>query len=549
MSSQTDMKALAEQKIRLEVELDVERSTASQAASELASRIKELEKRVKDFEVKKRLSAVKHHVQHPRLAVAAASSDFSLRAENLELQREIAAKDAVIAKRDAEISRQLDRMRLFRDQFISNIQEIDGDLATGTEASVSTSQAWGTQEREGLFNHTGKSSGLRFASVPSTLQDHSPSLHHKDSPSFLQAVSLEETTSRQHRALPDLTLTESGDYRHHRPSPRTLGYGSRDHDELPTNSSNPTQPEREEHRDDGRSSLPNNSRMGFLRCNDPEHDEYSAVSPSIDAAADTDTGGIMLSPVVTPTKIAANATLGSGTPLVETAPIKATAAAVPEVLPSGQTLPNATAITAPVIPASSSRAMQVKPVAENNPVPSLPASESTPAKLSAGTAPAPSLPVRTAAVITPVPSISTTESTPARVSARANPASYAQAVQKKPVRQLGPNVRMPFAQSAPTHGESSAGNRTEQQSREGPQGHGISQKPNKFVFRKPGTEDQSSREHGDCGGREDRGGRGDRGDRGGRGNRGGHKDRGGRGDSRSSIGKRCQLLDKRSMIR
>lgn len=133
MSFHTDTTALNGRIVRLEAQLDVQQQKS-------ASRIKELEQEVNRLEVDKRLSAAKPDGQGIQVAINTGFSD-ALRAEISQLQKKIAAKDAVIAVKDATIAakdatiKQREEeasglLRKIRATMATAIQDVDGVLMT-----------------------------------------------------------------------------------------------------------------------------------------------------------------------------------------------------------------------------------------------------------------------------------------------------------------------------------------------------------------------------------------------------------------------------------
>ena len=86
MSSHDDKEAQDAKIARLKARLDIHKDMSD-------ARIKELEQKVTDLELDKRLSAMKVQDQAPRPAVSTGSSDPALQAEILQLRQDVAAKD------------------------------------------------------------------------------------------------------------------------------------------------------------------------------------------------------------------------------------------------------------------------------------------------------------------------------------------------------------------------------------------------------------------------------------------------------------------------
>ena len=106
MSSQTDMQALVAKNTRLQAQLEIAESMSASKVTELETKIKELEQKIAALELDKRMSAAMMNAQAPLPAVPT-SSEFVLRGENARLQQEIAAKEAIIAEGDEQVSKLL----------------------------------------------------------------------------------------------------------------------------------------------------------------------------------------------------------------------------------------------------------------------------------------------------------------------------------------------------------------------------------------------------------------------------------------------------------
>lgn len=99
-SHQTDIQALKAKIARLEAELEVEREQSEQAGS----RIKELEQKVKQLEIDKRLSTPKLNDRATQRGLSTDASDPAQRAETSQLRDELVTKDAELATKDAELA-------------------------------------------------------------------------------------------------------------------------------------------------------------------------------------------------------------------------------------------------------------------------------------------------------------------------------------------------------------------------------------------------------------------------------------------------------------
>ena len=132
MSSQTDIQALHAKVARLQVTFEVVRQ---QYASRLevkrqqsASRIVELEDKVTNLEIEKRLSTLKPDHRTFQPAVSTASLEPTLRAEISRLQEVVTARDATIAQQHDEKSVLLRNMRI-RSEMLQKIALLSAKMA------------------------------------------------------------------------------------------------------------------------------------------------------------------------------------------------------------------------------------------------------------------------------------------------------------------------------------------------------------------------------------------------------------------------------------
>lgn len=140
------MALLTEKMARLEAQNA--RLEAQIVIKEQNSRIKELEQKVNKLEIDKRLSAQNSDEQALQLAKPISSSGSALRAHNAQLQRQIAARDATIAKQETEVSRLLEvlaglptGLRALATHLESKIEQgVAGALDIGRELTVQAAE-------------------------------------------------------------------------------------------------------------------------------------------------------------------------------------------------------------------------------------------------------------------------------------------------------------------------------------------------------------------------------------------------------------------------
>ena len=138
MSLPTDVALLTEKNARLEAQNA--RLEAQMVIKEQNSRIKELEQKVNNLEIDKRLSAQNSDEQALQLAKPTGSSDSALRAHNAQLQKQIAARDATIAKQETEISRLLGVLAGLRTRLIELATHFESKVEQGVAGALDIGQ-------------------------------------------------------------------------------------------------------------------------------------------------------------------------------------------------------------------------------------------------------------------------------------------------------------------------------------------------------------------------------------------------------------------------